>query len=825
MRTRRLSWVGLALLVLSELMFVASATAQPSTLEHAMLEEVVVTARRREESLQDLPLSIAAVTADVMQSQGVYNIEDVGELVPNLTLTTSDTANNTRIVIRGIGGGHPDPVFAFGTGMYIDGHYIPNQTGGFMSTLDVERIEVLRGPQGTLFGKNSTGGAVNIITEKPSPEFEASALVRGAEWGQEDLRGMLNVPLTDKIYARVSAASEVSDGYYFNRNLGEWMGGRDLEALTGALRFLVGEHWTVDTTLSMAKQRDDDLGGQCTPAEPWPDAFRYGDPGQVQTHASCEASMAAGPFVHASDKRPFSHIDQEGIFVAARWDSDGAVGALDALSVRTSGSYRYVGYDFLQERDWTEFQINALGTMGENPFSNRTRNFEVVLEADVNDRLDFVVGANYFDEDSMSGDETCYELFNELYDPVLDNDVACEPFDGLFFESLPFKEEITGTISGGPRIGFQNVAVRNQSTGVFGHLTYAIADRWEMEAGLRYTEDDRSFHNIEFSASNFRNAVDPTDLGIADAIMNGFTVLENGFYNEASDVFSETTPMVSFARRLDAGPKLDSGMVYFLYSEGFLTGGFNTEINVRGEPLLEPLQSFGPEHVSNYEVGFKSSLLSDRIRLNSALFLMDYTDKQDMVTIDNSDGRFGGDDALGVVQNASEVEIYGFELELRTRPWDGGFVTFDVGYLHNEYSDYSSLSDADLGDIIDLSTTNIADFSPEWTVNAAVEHRFVLGNGGVLTPMVGLYWQSEYEWLGNLTRDSPPSFCFQGDYGKWRTRLTYEAPAANYQIALFGYNITDELIYERCGQARGLWTYRHERPETWGLEFTMRWGE
>ena len=146
--------------VLSGALLLASgqAVAQQSASAQAMLEEIVVTSRRREENLQDLPLSIAAITQDAMIAQGIYTIEDMSDFVPNVTLTSSDRVNNTRVVIRGIGGGHPDPVFVFGSGMYIDGHYIPNSLGGYMSTMDIERVELLRGPQGTLFGKNVTGG-------------------------------------------------------------------------------------------------------------------------------------------------------------------------------------------------------------------------------------------------------------------------------------------------------------------------------------------------------------------------------------------------------------------------------------------------------------------------------------------------------------------------------------------------------------------------------------------------------------------------------------------------------------------------------------------
>ena len=107
-----------------------------------LLEEIIVTSRRREESLLDLPLSIAAMTAEQMEVQGVYSIDQAAQFVPNVTLTSSNRANNTRVIIRGIGGGHPDPVFVFGSGMYIDGHYIPNSLGGYMSTMDIERVEL-----------------------------------------------------------------------------------------------------------------------------------------------------------------------------------------------------------------------------------------------------------------------------------------------------------------------------------------------------------------------------------------------------------------------------------------------------------------------------------------------------------------------------------------------------------------------------------------------------------------------------------------------------------------------------------------------------------
>jgi len=265
-RIRTIFSGGAALLAAVLLFFSATAAAQDDTQSasaEAMLDEITVSARRREERLLDQPMSIAAMTSEQMQVQGVYNIEQASKFVPNVTLTTDDRANNTRVVIRGIGGGFPDPVFVFGSGMYIDGHYIPTSLGGYMSTVDIERIELLRGPQGTLFGKNATGGLVNIISRKPQPEFDSSVVVRLAEHGQQDVRLMVNVPFSDTVFARFSAASEQFDGYYHNQNLNSDSGARDTKSFRAAVRFEPNANWTVDVSGAVSRKEDDNLGGQC----------------------------------------------------------------------------------------------------------------------------------------------------------------------------------------------------------------------------------------------------------------------------------------------------------------------------------------------------------------------------------------------------------------------------------------------------------------------------------------------------------------------------------------------------------------------------------
>ena len=170
------------------------------------------------------------------------------------------------------------------------------------------------------------------------------------------------------------------------------------------------------------------------------------------------------------------------------------------------------------------------------------------------------------------------------------------------------------------------------------------------------------------------------------------------------------------------------------------------------------------------------------------------------------------------------MDIYGFELEVRAQPWDGGFLTIDLGRLDNEYGDYAAF-DPDAGASVDRSNLTIEDYSPDWTLNASIEHVFQLPNGATITPTVGMYWQDDYDFEEGLDRNAPVSYCFQPAYAKFRGRVTYLPESANWQASLFGSNINDEVYYEICGFSRaGVFDYRYGNPQVFGLEFQYFWG-
>jgi len=285
--------------------------------------------------------------------------------------------------------------------------------------------------------------------------------------------------------------------------------------------------------------------------------------------------------------------------------------------------------------------------------------------------------------------------------------------------------------------------------------------------------------------------------------------------------WDEITPMVSLTRNLDSG-----SIVYFRIAEVFLSGSFNDELNVNLVPELAPLLSYDPEHVTNYELGFKGSFRDGMVNVAAAVFFMDYTDKQEGISIDNSDGRYGGDPNVSITTNAATVDISGIEVELRMIPWDNGFLSVDAGYLSNEYGAFTSFDPDSPTGTIDQSGLTIADYSPEWTLNATLEHAFELGNGATLRPQIGVYYQSGYDWIGGLTADEGHSFCYQSGYSKLRARLTYEPANANWEASLYGQNIADERYLERCnaGRRSGVHDYRYGRPAWYGAEFVYRWG-
>jgi len=799
------------LLLLSSPLFAQEVDPAPTA--QRVIEEIIVTSRRREENLQLIPLSVAAFTAEDLQERMIFDVQDVGEFIPNVTMTTSQ-GDVAKIVIRGIGGGSSDPRVPAGAAIYIDGVYIPGSLGAFMSTLDVERIEVLRGPQGTMFGKNTTGGAVSVITTRPGPDFEASAVVRVGEFDQRDARVSVNLPVIDeKLFVRGALALEHDDGYYTEVTTGRGYQDNELRALYLSTRWLANEHWTVDFTGQYSERPRNGRGGNCNfTGRTRNNGARHESGGGGDYEAACNASRDAGPYNFISEFEGFTDFTSTGLFGIATWESIGPAGKLDNASVKISAAFRETTHQLLAERDYSAERFLSVGSFMSPSGEALGRETEATsLEAlfqgtALDGRLDFTLGYYYSEDEGSPEGQDCATLYGTV--AGTSQSVTCSRPGGFYLEILPFN--ITG---GGPTPSGTQEFAQNTSNAVFFHGTFDLSESLVLDFGGRWTSERRSFKAINWRPSDVL-------LGRENLLheLNDNTVFVFEQDNNRWDAF---TPMASLSRHLSTRSleNLDEGILYFSYAEGFNSGGFNYGIP---QDILGAFYSYDPEEVKAYELGFKSTWGGGKLQFNIAAFLTDYTDKQVEIFVENGEELFGNS-FLGFTDNVAEVEIVGLEIETQLRT-DSGFVfQAAASYLRNEFSEYSSF-DPDQGLALDLRDLNIEDLTPAYTLNATAQYTFNLNGGSTLTPRVGVYWQDGYDYGGGLTKDSPPSDCFQEAYSKFNARLTWTNRDGDSKLALFGTNIADELILHSCIIGITGRRVQFKAPARWGIEATFLFG-
>ncbi len=770
----------------------------------AVLEEVIVTARRREESLQTLPLSVAAFSAEQLRENAVYRVEQLDEFVPNLTMRDADRTGHARIYIRGIGGGSPNPSIEVGTGLYIDGLYIPRAIGAFFGLVDVERIEVLRGPQGTLFGKNTTGGLVNVITRKPRPEFEAEATFRAGSFGQADANFSVNVPLVDDtLYTRAAVSYESNDGFYTNVRNGKGYSDNQLRAIYSATRWTPNEAWTVDFSGQYSDEPRTSKGAKCIYVEfKGRQAQRYdipsGDPKTFEQH--CRESEAAGgndPYSFISNLDGFADTTTAGVSANAAWN--GSIGGLENASLSIRTSFRTMANTYLHDNDasgavW-EVRGTPKATQGGLNVGNEldTRDFEVIFNTAVlDDALDLTFGYYHYESSWKPQGDDCHALFNQV--KGTGQSILCPNAGGT-------------TISELTRNFITEKWMDNVSDAVFFHGTFDIGENWFVDFGGRQTGDKRDIRSFEFGGTF-------NQYGLIENILNDDKVHS---HTTRADDWNEFTPMASLSRRIGGTGALDGGIVYVSYAEGFLTGGFNSE---GGPEFLALFGSYQPEFVESMEIGLKSTWADGRFRFNATLFDMDYTDKQEEVRIENP-GIPGGP-TIELFANAASLDITGFELEAQYRSSGGLFVEFSASNLDNAYSQFD-VFDSDTGFTVDNTDAIIRDLTADWTLSASVGYEFSLANGSTLMPRIGVYAQDDYDFQGQRF-GRPPSRCNQTSYEEWNGRVTWVSSGGNTQVALHVDNLSDELILRSCGfsgfRGRGILDY--EAPRWWTLEANFR---
>jgi iron complex outermembrane receptor protein len=606
--------------------------ASPAAPEAVELEEIVVTARRREESLQDTPVAVTVVTAEMLERMQIEGTTDLDKIAPNLQFHTYGTltGNNSaaQVFIRGIGQTDATAAVDPGVGLYIDDVYMGRSVGGAMEMRDIANAQVLRGPQGTLFGRNTIGGAVLLTTNGPG---EGAGNLLRASVGEDNLFDAFaaaDLFDTGVWSARASAGLRKRDGYVKREFDGADLGDEDSLNAQGAVRFRPNENLSFTLRYDYSKEDENgspfvfhsineealfvgvaslDSGCPDVP-DPLPPPTRVGPLADPRCGNDAQYK---GPFVNGGTAPAFSELRNRGGSLVASWQVN------DRLTLKSITADRTLRWRGARDADNTPLLVLHTN------YSSRSEQFSQELQASYDgDRLDGVVGLYYFDEDS-------------------------------------FDRVLVAISNPGTSYDTQRVSLRTKAKAAFTEWSWAFTDRLSATAGLRYTDEKKSLQGTMFNVSP-ATAPEPATLPTALCPFNGAPPTQTGCLFLTTDPFrlkfDDTTISGSVQYRWN-----DAVMTYLSYGEGFKSGGFNQRYNA-APPGNEPI-AFGAETATTIEAGVK---LNPRpgLRINAAVFTTDYDDIQMTYR-------------LGVVPllfNAGKASIDGGELELaavRRRGADG----------------------------------------------------------------------------------------------------------------------------------------------------------
>jgi len=735
------------------------------------LEEIIVTAERRETSLQQTPISIIAFTAETMESKGIETLEDVAAFTPNLDIKGSRGNGNVTPTyqVRGLSGGGGG-TGERAVGMYVDGIYMPRTTGPFMDVLDIERIEILRGPQGTLFGRNSTGGAIRIFTKQPGPEPEAYVKLGAGNFGRADLSAMFNRPLSDTVFLRGQIASMEQDGYV--RRGSQELGSSDDTMARLQLAAEPSDNVRLSFSLSSWESDSDgnpqDLatfdmrpnlsfeGGQADWVSDWLEAA-----GQPRIDPADDPRIVLDSYT-LNDWCFIDDLDPDWDAACEQWNK-GELDQFDATVDWQIGD----NVSLTSITGMSDFKSSGVADwvmLGQELRPSNVESDVVYQELQLNTtladgKIELVTGISYFQEDSM------------------DYGIGLERRGTSVFPASPNGN--TALVGTGPNGVFtlNDLTTRqdSESYGLFANLTWNITDRLAITPGVRFSDDHKS------AVLTRRNTDDFTAATGTSVTMT------------AASEDSETD--YRFTIDYDIG---DNHMVYVTSAKSFRAGA-GVILPMGGVPAdptaLQAQWDAGPpftlpESVKNNEVGVRTEWAGGRVRMNVTYYDMVYGDRQAPVAV--------LDPTLPVgffisVLDSGDVDLDGIELDGQVSLTDNLLFDFSAG-------------------TVDYLVQDVCLNNGKFIFPGPVEESYTLGLNwsNALSSGSRLSWALSYAWVGEqethpgsagVEACTPGSVSFwftdsryrNPDYGLLNGRVSMESSDGKWAVTLFGNNLTDEV--------------------------------
>jgi len=750
--------------------------SQASRAQPVMLEEVIVTATRRTENLQEVPMSISAFTESFFLDTGVDQLAELDQYTPNLNITASTDSRSTSIRIRGIGSVGTNSGIDPSVGLFIDGVYQGRSGMSITDLVDIQRVEVLRGPQGTLYGKNTSAGAISIVTNKPTVDYESFLEVGYDSDEKLELRGMVNLPLGDSGNAlRLTGFTIDGDHLYDNTHTGKGVNDASKWGARGHLLFPLGKHGDTDfgdllITADYTKEDTDccafsvieydglsllNSPSTNTPSAEWQARLgnnALGQPILAYTAFEDSAGMsppAANPFGDDrwQDVSPSNKVEIGGI--SADWSGEFA--SEDAFTL--IAAYRNYTSDSAFDGDFTAYPAVVATTDVE--LDQYSAEFRITSPGA--ETIDYQAGlyAYYSEFDSMGEFAQTAELVRNIR-IVGDLTLAALFPDG----TLNIDDNLYTTTS----------------YAAFGQASWNISDEFVATLGLRYTYEKKEREGSQVTT--------PTSVLDLPPVAGPDTFYDS----KRSD--SDISP--SFNLRYFVNPDV---MLYGLVSRGFKSGGFNQRREVQGSE-----GEFDEEIATNYELGWKTTWLNRQVVFNGTFFFVDYEDFQSQ-TFDGTTLR---------VTNAGNLESYGAEIEAMYVPNSSFTLGTAIGFNKAEYESFDNGqctveaaftqyyidqgaqtgAPATLGVCTeDLAGEPLAN-APEWTISSFVQYDQPLGDD--LAALVRL----EHNYIdGHFLEEDLDPHLKNDSVNLVNLRLGLHNQERTWEATLWARNILDEEYY------------------------------
>lgn len=712
----------------------AAANAQSVADRAVTIEEITVTAERRVANLQDVPISVSSFTAADLESLQVETIGDLQSLVPNLSVHVGD-ANNAVVYIRGVGQIDSIAFFEPGVGIYLDDVYLGRAQGAFLDVLDAERIEVLRGPQGTLYGRNTVGGAIKYVSAGPTEEFFARVSATVGNYSQADYKLTLSGPISEgKLLGRLTVAQLSRDGYSSNLFDGRDDGDRNTFFARGVLRFQATDNLSVQLA---ADYTDSDPDRSRTPAKVTPITILTVDP--YTFGISFDTYPAdTDPFLVNADFNTVEQTKTKGIDMTVTWDVS------EDLTFKSISSYRELEYGTEIDLDGTP--VNAFGIFYFNNQTQKTQEFQVQYQST---RLSVVGGLYYFNEKGTT-------------------------FDGGVFNNFLV------ALSGDSKFSTDSYAA-------FGQLDYDFNERLTGTLGIRYTDEEKNYSRraedfllttlagITFDPVTFAVSYTNPELlnpSSSDLALDGGIGVPRAGADPDPANFDNLSFKVGLKYQIN-----DDAQMFGNIAEGFKSGGFNGRL---AEGQLDP---YNEETLTSYEVGIKSQWLNDRVRTNAALFYTSY----DNLQVSSFRASPDGSTFVPVFTNAGAATIKGAELELIALVTDRMTVTANVGYLDGQYDEFLAEPDPVTGQVVDVSDEREIVNSPKWDTFLGFSYDIPLASAAGITLAVNWSFRSKTYLEVNSSENLA-----QGAYSTYNASVTYDSADGRWRVIVGGKNLTDE---------------------------------